>query len=427
MDLRQGMYREDTKQPAPMGVFAAEARKPVQVEIVVPVYNEQDALAHSINRLYEFLSDDFPFTWSIVVADNASTDDTLEVANQLAAVMPELSVLHLDQKGRGRALRRAWSISEAEVVAYMDVDLSTDLAGLMPLVAPLLSGHSSVAIGTRLDSASRVERGQKREFISRSYNRLLRTVLRAKFSDAQCGFKAIRTEVAKALLPQVKDEQWFFDTELLIVAQRNGLRIHEVPVDWVDDPNSSVDVTRTAIDDLRGMSRMAMDTRLAKFIAIGIVSSIAYAWIFLMLRLELSAGEANAIALAITAVGNTAANRHFTFNVRGRERLVREHAMGAVVFVTTLLLTTAALAALRAAFPDAPPVVEVAVLLGASVGATVLRFVALHVWVFAHHRTPDLELEQTLERARAERVEPRAVLAAGRTANHTAVNAEEPS
>ncbi|MGH2906792.1 MAG: glycosyltransferase [Solirubrobacterales bacterium] len=358
-----------------------EAR--TQVEIVVPVYNEQDDLAHSINRLYEFLQEEFPFSWSIVIADNASTDDTLAVAGQLAAVMPELRVLHLDQKGRGRALRAAWLQSNAEVVAYMDVDLSTDLAGLLPLVAPLLSGHSSVAIGTRLTDSSRVTRAPKREFISRGYNRLLRTVLRARFSDAQCGFKAIRTDVAHRLLPQVKDEEWFFDTELLIVAQRSGLRIHEVPVDWVDDPNSSVDIAKTAIEDLRGMSRMVLSSRVASFVAIGMVSTLAYALIFLLLRLAMGAGAANAAALALTAVGNTAANRRFTFGVRGRERLLRQHAMGAVVFVTTLLLTTASLAALDAAYPGAPRLIELAVLIAASVAATALRFVALHAWVFS--------------------------------------------
>src|SRR5439155_19696948 len=163
---------------------------------------------------------------------------------------------HPDAKGRGRALRAAWSASRATVVAYMDVDLSTDLGALLPLVAPLLSGHSDVAIGTRLASGARVVRGPKRELISRSYNLILRTTLRANFSDAQCGFKAMRADVARALLPLVEDEGWFFDTELLVLTEHNGLRIHEVPVDWVDDPVSRVDIVSTAADDLRGVWRL---------------------------------------------------------------------------------------------------------------------------------------------------------------------------
>ncbi len=164
--------------------------------------------------------------------------------------------LRLEEKGRGRALRRAWAQANARVVAYMDVDLSTDLAALPVLVAPLLSGHSDVAIGTRLSRASRVERGRKREFISRSYNRLLRLTLRSGFSDAQCGFKAVRADRLPALLSAVRDQEWFFDTELLVVAEQTGLRIHEVPVDWVDDPDSRVDIVATALADLRGIARM---------------------------------------------------------------------------------------------------------------------------------------------------------------------------
>ncbi len=163
---------------------------------------------------------------------------------------------HLDQKGRGRALRAAWSASTSRVVAYMDVDLSTDLDALLPLVAPLLSGHSDVAIGTRLASGARVVRGPKRELISRGYNLILKTTLRAGFSDAQCGFKAVRADVARSLLPLVEDQGWFFDTELLVLAEHNGLRIHEVPVDWVDDPVSRVDIVSTATADLKGVWRM---------------------------------------------------------------------------------------------------------------------------------------------------------------------------
>jgi glycosyltransferase involved in cell wall biosynthesis len=226
------------------------------LEIVVPVHNERIALEGSIRRLHGYLVSTFPFSWRIVVADNASTDGTLSRARRLSYELAHVDVIHLSAKGRGRALRAAWTASDARVLCYMDVDLSTDLAALLPLVAPLISGHSDVAIGARLARGARVQRSRKRELISRGYNLLLRIALRARFSDAQCGFKAIRADVARELVPLVLDEDWFFDTEVLVLAQRRGLRIHEVPVDWVEDADSRVDIAATALADLRGVARL---------------------------------------------------------------------------------------------------------------------------------------------------------------------------
>jgi putative flippase GtrA len=268
----------------------------------------------------------------------------------------------------------------------MDVDLSTDLRALLPLVAPLLSGHSDLAIGSRLAHGARVVRGPKREVISRGYNRILHTVLRARFSDAQCGFKAVRHEVLHGLLDGVRDDGWFFDTELLVVAQRRGLRIHEVPVDWVDDPDSRVDILPTALTDLRGVARLLADGPVARFLAIGVVSTLAYAVLFLALRGVLGAAGANGLALAITAVGNTAANRALTFGVRGREGLVRHHVGGAIVFALTLALTSGALAVLHGLDAAPPYALELVVLLLASITATVTRYVALRTWVFSRAR-----------------------------------------
>jgi glycosyltransferase involved in cell wall biosynthesis len=226
------------------------------VEVVIPVYNEEASLSPSVRRLHAYLDAHFPLTWRVSIADNASTDRTWAVANRLASELDGVRVVHLDAKGRGRALRKAWLASTASVVAYMDVDLSTDLDALLPLVAPLVSGHSDVAIGTRLAHGSRVVRGPKRELISRVYNLLLKATLHNGFSDAQCGFKAVRADVARMLLPLVEDDGWFFDTELLILAEHNGMRIHEVPVDWIDDADSRVDVRATAMEDLRGIWRV---------------------------------------------------------------------------------------------------------------------------------------------------------------------------
>ncbi|NYJ76148.1 glycosyltransferase involved in cell wall biosynthesis [Allobranchiibius huperziae] len=238
------------------------------LDVVIPVHNEQESLAACVETVHGYLQEHFPYAFRITVADNASTDATLAVGRRLEQELVGVRAFHLDQKGRGRALRASWSMSDALVLAYMDVDLSTDLDALAPLVASLMSGHSDLAIGSRLAHGAHVVRGFRRDVISRGYNRLLRVSLRAGFTDAQCGFKAIRADVARELLPLVQDDSWFFDTELLVLAERAGLRIHEVPVDWYDDPDSRVDVVSTAIDDLRGVRRMrrgraADDTRLA--------------------------------------------------------------------------------------------------------------------------------------------------------------------
>jgi glycosyltransferase involved in cell wall biosynthesis len=228
----------------------------MNVDVVIPVHNEGHVVEATVRRLYSHLTHDFPFSARITIADSASTDDTLSIARTLATELPGVRVIHLDEKGRGRVLRAAWSDSDADVLAYMDVDLSTDLNALLPLVAPLLSAHSELAIGSRLIRGARVERSFKREFISRAYNFLLRLSLGGRVSDAQCGFKAGRREAIQTLLPAVENEHWFFDSELLHLAEQAGLRIHEVPVDWREDPDSRVHLTATAIEDLQGIARL---------------------------------------------------------------------------------------------------------------------------------------------------------------------------
>ncbi|KAA0235311.1 MAG: hypothetical protein JJLCMIEE_01653 [Acidimicrobiales bacterium] len=255
--MAQTFARVEAPERASFSIDAAldtTARQPV-LDLVVPVHNEEAVLASSIERLLGYLGA-FPFSFRVSIADNASTDRTWEIACRLTRRHPSVRAVHRPQKGRGGALRSAWMTSDAEVVAYTDVDLSTDLDALLPLVAPLVSGHSDVAIGSRLVPGARVVRGPKRELVSRAYNLILRIVARARFRDAQCGFKALRRDTAGLLLPLVENDNWFFDTELLLLAQRNGLRIHEVPVDWVDDPDSKVNVVATALEDLRGLARL---------------------------------------------------------------------------------------------------------------------------------------------------------------------------
>jgi len=241
-------------------VSAMQGVEPL-VDIVVPVFNEEKVLASSIRRLRSYLDRSFPFRTVVTIVDNGSTDATAEVATGLTAELEGVRAMHLGSKGRGGALRAAWSASDAQVVAYMDVDLSSSLNSLLPLVAPLLSDHSSVSIGSRLVGGARVVRSSKRERISRAYNLLLKVLLRSRFSDAQCGFKAARADIARLLLEEVEDDDWFFDTELLVRAQRHGLRINEVPVDWTEDPDSRVDILRTALADLKGVVRLLLDRR----------------------------------------------------------------------------------------------------------------------------------------------------------------------
>lgn len=372
------------------------------VEVVVPVYNEQRALAGSVRRLHDYLTTTFPYGFRITIADNASTDNTWQIATELANDLTHVRAVHLEEKGRGRALRQVWSASEADVVSYMDVDLSTDLDAFLPLVAPLMSGHSDLAIGTRLARAANVVRGPKREFVSRSYNLLLRSIMGARFSDAQCGFKAARTEVVQALLPAVEDEEWFFDTELLLLAERHGLRIHEVPVDWVDDPDSRVDIVQTARDDLRGMLRVARKTlsgdtevpvraqlpvgmarQLPRFAVVGVISTVAYLLLYSLLRLLMPALAANALALLVTAVANTAANRRFTFGVTGTSGALRQQFEGLLAFLVGLALTTGGLALVPS---GATHGVELLAVVVANALATLVRFLLLRVWVFNPRR-----------------------------------------
>jgi glycosyltransferase involved in cell wall biosynthesis len=238
-------------------VSAPRATPPVPaVEIVLPVYNEERILDSSVRTLHERLRRQCAFTWQITIAENASSDATPALADELSRELDGVTVLHLSQKGRGLALRTAWAASRADVVAYMDIDLSTDLDSLPDLLEPLLAGRGDIAIGSRLAPGARVTRSLRREIISRSYNLLLRGLLGVTFADAQCGFKAARREAVRDLLADTEDDGWFFDTELLYLAQRNRLAIREIPVCWVEDRDSRVALIATALADLRGIARL---------------------------------------------------------------------------------------------------------------------------------------------------------------------------
>ena len=385
-----------------------------QIEIVVPVLNEETALGPSIRRLVSYLRTGFPFQTIITIADNGSSDNTWTIAGELAAELAEVRAVRLAERGKGLALRECWLATEADVVAYPDVDLSSGLEALLPLVAPLLSGHSDIAIGTRLAWGARVARGPRREVISRCYNLLLQTMLDASFSDASCGFKAIRADKARWLLPLVQDNTWFFDTELLILGERAGLRVHEVPVDWIDDPDSRVDVVRTAAIDLRGVARLCWSSwrgtlagpgqvvapssargsvrglpgQVLRFMGIGVVSLLAYVGIFLATRVEFSVQVANVIGLVLTTAGNIAANRRITFGIRGHAHVARDQIQWALAFSAGLALTEVALASLRAVAPRPSQFVELMTLITANLVASLVRFILFRSWVFRPRQLP---------------------------------------
>ena len=386
-----------------------DAQRVTDVEIVVPVHNEQQDLEPSIRRLHHYLTERFPLRWQVTIADNASHDQTWGIACRLATELDGVRAVHLAAKGRGLALRVAWLSSNASVVAYMDVDLSTDLDALLPLVAPLLSGHSDLAIGSRLARGARVVRGPKREVISRGYNLLLRATLRHECSDAQCGFKAMRADVARALIPLVEDNGWFFDTELLSLAEHNGLRIHEVPVDWVDDPDSRVHLGSTIAGDLKGVSRMlrrfaagegaipvdggvrrgdltpGLAGQAVRFAGIGMATTAMFAVLFLLLAGPLGPIPADIIALGICAAVNVMATRRVTFygrgRVGGRAGGRRGFLLGLALAAVPLALSITTLVALGVAGEPSPGA-ELAALMVVNAAVGVARFEVMRRWVF---------------------------------------------
>ena len=363
------------------------------LDLVVPVHNEERALEASIRRLAAHL-DGMPWSSRITIVDNASSDRTASIAARLAVELSCVSLVRLDEKGRGRALRAAWSASDAAIVAYTDVDLSTDIAALEPLV-DAVAGGADLAIGSRLAPGSDVTRGAKRELVSRTYNQIVQMITRAGFTDAQCGFKALRADVARRLLPEVENENWFFDTELLLLAEHHGLRIAEIPVHWIDDPASTVDIRQTAMEDLRGLVRLtrrlfgerqSTDARLQRefvsFALVGATTTVVHVVLFLLWREALGSLAANALALAVATPLNTALNRLVTFDVHGRRRLLRDHLQAGVIFLAGLGATSMALVTFGELWPDRPALIGVLALLAANATVTLARFLLLRAWVF---------------------------------------------
>jgi putative flippase GtrA len=393
------------------GTRAPAVVKTATVDVVVPVCNKERALRGWVEVLESYLDGQFPFQWKITIVDNASSDNTLTIANDLAERSERVHVLHLDRKGWGWALREAWQRSVADVVAYMDVALSTGLDALLPLVAPLINGHSDVSIGSRLAPDARTVRGPERELISGCYA-MIRLSHGVRFSDARCGFKA---DIIRPLLERVKNDNWFFDTELLLLAERHGVRVHEVPQDWVEDVDTRVHLMVTAIEDIRGLIRVARakavgtasvtelpkrpepspahpdaivsrrDTglpwQLLSFAAIGVLSTVVTLLLYALFRPAMNPLLANLFALVFTTILNTEANRRFTF-LGARGSSGRVHMQAFIVFGPYYAFTSIALIALHAAVAEPTRFLELVVLLSVSVLGTAGRFVLLSTWFF---------------------------------------------
>lgn len=386
------MRQKSIPWPAPAATDTA-APPITTVDLVVPVHNEESSLAASVQTLLE--ADLGPGAEvSIVIADNASTDATPTIAEALARTHDRVRCVRLEEKGRGRALKRVWSDSEADVLAYTDVDLATDIRALGPMIEAVRSGIADVSIASRLLPGLAIARGVKREIISRCYNRLLRLCLGTGFSDAQCGLKVISARAAEQLLPVVEDTGWFFDTELLARAEWAGLRVHEFGTDWTDDPDSSVAVAATAWEDIKGIARLRRSPRMPvlrpipspntgaqilHFIDVGVLSTILYGVLFVLGIQVLSPTLANLAALVLSTVANTALNRSHTFGVRTPHDRMISQLKGFAAFALCFAFTSAGLA-LSAGMST---MATLLVLTIANLAATCVRFGLMRTWVFA--------------------------------------------
>ncbi|MEU5883687.1 glycosyltransferase [Spirillospora sp. NPDC047279] len=386
------------------------AERPASVDIAIPVRNGERALEGCVRALHEFLSRSFPLPWRITIVDAGSTDATWSVAIWLATMLDGVHVRRIERQGKGAAVRAAWLDSPADIVAYMDAGLSTGPSALPRLVAPLAGGHSEIAVGSRLSPGTRAARRWRRAAVSRAYNALLRLAFDTRSTDAACGFKAARSDVAHTLLPRVADDGWFFDTELLLLGEYNGLRIHEVPVGWEDDPGSRDGVARLVVQNVKGVLRTAREistgrgaiprrssrarrwpsapalsgrgTRLAKllpFALIGIASADAHLASYLLLRTWWEPAAANLVAAALAFFPNAEANRRWTFR-RPAGSPLRVLSRAAMLFLLTYASTSGAVLLIPA---GAGLGAEAAALVAGAALTTAFRFTALDRWVFA--------------------------------------------
>ncbi len=207
------------------------------VEICLPVKNEENILAANLQRILDFCQKaDFRFSWKIVGIINGSTDKTASIFLDFKNRYPGLiDYVEFGVSGRGRVLKKYWQESGADVLSYLDIDLAVLPDQLPALIQPIIDGKADLVIGSRLLAGSNTRRSYLRETTSRFFNFLTHIFLPNKASDLQCGFKAIKADVFRKISPFVRDNYWFFDSELVILAQHFSYRLEEVPVDWAEN------------------------------------------------------------------------------------------------------------------------------------------------------------------------------------------------
>lgn len=355
--------------------------------IVIPIFNEEAALKTTVEKTLHFLNDETKYNYSVLIADNNSTDTSPDIAKTLAVENEKVSYLHLPRKGRGFALRTAWLETEADVLVYMDVDLSSPLKALPDLINPILDNQADIVFGSRLKPphGKAVNRNVTREITSRGYNLLLQFFMGADFKDAQCGFKAFSKQAFLELEPETKNNTWFFDSELLLLGQYKKLRLKEIGIRWEDDPNSSVNIVGTALENLKEMWRMYIKYRpqslfhkLFTFGIIGGLSTVGQLLLFLLLRIVLPSQVANTLSLIVLTILNTVANKRFSFRNKSTERYHHIFLVSLISFLVFWIPTTGALYILHETFGiNDQPLTETIVILCASVVGTVLKFLFL--------------------------------------------------
>lgn len=212
------------------------------VTIVIPVYNEEEIIAGTLDTLLSFLKrTEFPYPYRITVVDNASTDRTARMVTEFAAYNPETTLLKLAEKGKGRAVRAGWAQEKGGILAFMDADLSSDIGAFKALVDAIANGSADLSIGNRLGKNSKIVSTKKfRKIVSRIYNALVRAFLWTGIDDHQCGFKALSFETFTMLAPKLTETEFFLDTELIALVRKQGLSIHQEDIVWIDSATSKV-------------------------------------------------------------------------------------------------------------------------------------------------------------------------------------------
>lgn len=205
------------------------------IDVLLPIYNEEKILDANIRLLFGYCQHHLAGDWQLMLIINGSVDQSLTIAENLAQEFEQIKIINLPTGGKGQALKTGLQYSTAEVAVYMDIDLAVALSALPPLISLVAENKGALAIGSRLLPASQTERSWLRNYSSKLYNWLANTLLRCQISDWQCGFKAMNLDVRQAVVPLIQDNYWFFDTELIALAQKNNLRIAELPVSWSEN------------------------------------------------------------------------------------------------------------------------------------------------------------------------------------------------